>query len=80
MDNAGIEDHSVSEKNLIESRPQDIGSVSRGIGPNDEPGKKERTAKKGCQPRRAGYLLSVVGNGSLRPHSISGNHLDNHHG
>jgi len=80
MDNAGIEDPSVSKKSLVKVECQDIGSVSRGISPNDEPGKKERTAKKGCQPRRAGYLLSVVGNGSLRPHPISGNYLDNHHG
>jgi hypothetical protein len=80
MDNAGIGVSPLSQKSPVEGECQDIGLVSRGIGPNDEPGKKERTAKKGCQPRRAGYLLSVVGNGSLRPHSISGNHPDNHHG
>jgi len=55
MDNAGIEDHSVSEKNLIDGECQDIGSVSRGIGPNDEPGKKERTAKKVAN--RAGRVI-----------------------
>ena len=46
MDNAGIEDCSVSEKNLVTRECQDIGWVSRGISPNDGPGKKERTAKK----------------------------------
>jgi len=55
MDNAGIEDPSVSEKNLIESEPQDIGSVSRGIGPNDEPGKKSERQKKVAN--RAGRVI-----------------------
>jgi len=55
MDNAGIVVSPLSQKNLIDGECQDIGSVSRGIGPNDEPGKKERTAKKVAN--RAGRVI-----------------------
>ena len=55
MDNAGIEDRSVSKKSLVKVECQDIGLVSGGISPNDEPGKKERTAKKVAN--RAGRVI-----------------------
>jgi hypothetical protein len=55
MDNAGIVVSPLSQKSLIEVECQDIGLVSRGISPNDEPGKKERTAKKVAN--RAGRVI-----------------------